>query len=328
LETKIIELKFEREHLEINCNKLQKQISSNISSNNNNNNKMNISSRNDPELQNLLDSMRFIINKLKKENQNLKNDKLNKSNKNKNESIRITNLLKENRNLKKRNSEMSEMDKYQNNDHLTKEIRQKNLEIERITNLNKRLNKENINLKEINKKYTKNDSFKNEEINHLKKIVENERNNLKQQINEMDMIWKRKMSLTNDDLLRYKKIKKDLETEISHKNEINEKMSTEIKALIELIDHTKKITNQQNETDKLSTIKLNEQINSLQKENNELRSELSAFDVSFFNEIEDLKYRESQAQQRIIELQFQLNGNHNDNDLNVLQMTDNINNNI
>merc|ERR1712130_317684 len=32
LETKIIELKFEREHLEINCNKLQKQISSNISS--------------------------------------------------------------------------------------------------------------------------------------------------------------------------------------------------------------------------------------------------------------------------------------------------------
>merc|ERR1711902_113878 len=104
-------------------------------------------------------------------------------NKNKNESIRITNLLKENRNLKKRNSEMSEMDKYQNNDHLTKEIRQKNLEIERITNLNKRLNKENINLKEINKKYTKNDSFKNEEINHLKKIVENERNNLKQQIN-------------------------------------------------------------------------------------------------------------------------------------------------
>merc|ERR1712130_498549 len=149
------------------------------------------------------------------------------------------------------------------------------------------------------------------------KIIENERNNLKQQINETEMIWKRKMSVTNDDLSRYKKIKKDLESELIHKNEINEKMSTEIKALIELIDHTKNVTNQQNENDKIAQKKLNQQIDSLQKENSELRSELSAFDVSFFNEIEDLKYRESQAQQTVIELRAQLdNIVQNEHDIN------------
>ena len=47
------------------------------------------------------------------------------------------------------------------------------------------------------------------------------------------------------------------------------------------------------------------------RENEELRSELSAFDVSFFNEIEDLKYRESKAQQTIIELKAQLNDINN-----------------
>ena len=65
LETKITQLKFEREDLEIKCNKLQKKL------NDNKNEKLNISSRNDPQLQNLLDSMKFIINKLKKENQTL-----------------------------------------------------------------------------------------------------------------------------------------------------------------------------------------------------------------------------------------------------------------
>merc|ERR1712129_306067 len=61
LETTICELKFERESMEICHSKLQKQIDSKSES------KMQICSRNDPELQNLLDSMRFIINKLKKE---------------------------------------------------------------------------------------------------------------------------------------------------------------------------------------------------------------------------------------------------------------------
>merc|ERR1712129_167393 len=66
LETTICELKFERESMEICHSKLQKQIDSKSES------KMQICSRNDPELQNLLDSMRFIINKLKKENVLLK----------------------------------------------------------------------------------------------------------------------------------------------------------------------------------------------------------------------------------------------------------------
>merc|ERR1712129_199055 len=53
LETTICELKFERESMEICHSKLQKQIDSKSE------NKMQICSRNDPELQNLLDSMRF-----------------------------------------------------------------------------------------------------------------------------------------------------------------------------------------------------------------------------------------------------------------------------
>merc|ERR1719297_482346 len=121
-------------------------------------------------------------------------------------------------------------------------------------------------------------------------------------MNEMENVWKRKLCVSNDDLQRYKQIKKDLESELAHKNEMNEKMSTEIKALIELIDHTKNIQKQQDQNEQSKT----EQMNALQRENEELRSELSAFDVSFFNEIEDLKYREAKAQQTVIELKAQL----------------------
>lgn len=306
LEIKVNELEFEREDLEIKCKKLQKQIGE-CSPSENGNGKMVISSRNDPELQNLLDSMRFIINKLKKENQALKmKEKGGKSGGNKTESVRITNLLKENRTLKRKVAELSEVGQHHGDEYLSSEIDQKRLEIERISNLNRRLNKENLSLKEMNEKFKRNDSFKNQEIAHLRKMVENERESAKQQVEESNMIWKRKMSLNTDDLSRYKKIKKQLETELAHKNEINDKMSTEIKALIELIDHTKKINTEQMENDKSVAEKLNSEIASLKKENGELRSELSAFDVDFFNEIEDLKYREAQAKQTIAELQSQL----------------------
>merc|ERR1711933_673493 len=118
-----------RESMEITLQKLQKQIASQSADKSNEN--MVISSRNDPKLQNLLDSMRFIINKLKKENQSLKNP----SNKVKGQhSLRINNLLKENRQLKKKLDEMNESGRYEDNGYLTRQIDQKQLEIERITN--------------------------------------------------------------------------------------------------------------------------------------------------------------------------------------------------
>jgi len=306
LEIKVNELEFEREDLEIKCKKLQKEIDQHVpTANVNGSGKMVISSRNDPELQNLLDSMRFIINKLKKENQSLKSHTKGGGN-NKAESARITNLLKENRSLKRKVAELSELGQHHGDEYLSSEIDQKRLEIERISTLNRRLNKDNLSLKEMNDKLKRGDSFKNDEIAHLRKMVESERDSARQQVQETNMIWKRKMTLNSDDLSRYKKIKKQLEAELKHKNEINEKMSTEIKALIELIDHTKKMNTEQLENDKTVVDKNNAEIESLKKENEELRSELSAFDVDFFNEIEDLKYREAQAQQTIADLQSQL----------------------
>eukprot|EP01083_Nonionella_stella_P096366 270873_1 len=288
LQSKITELQFDREDMEIKYNKVQKELRAVDA-------KKVIASRNDPELQNLLDSMRFIINKLKKENQGLK-DKQNQQKQT--QSLRITNLLKENRVLKKKVNEGREK---------KHEMEEKQFEIERISNLNKRLKKENHKLKETNTKYIKSDSVKKEQqINHLRAVIENERNSLKERVNETEMIWKRKIAVSNDDLVRLKKMKKDLQSELQHKNEMNHKMSQEIKALIELIDHTKNVSKKHNQNQN----QYKKQIDELKKENVELRSELSAFDVTFFNEIEDLKYREAQAQQMINDLQSQLAQNN------------------
>merc|ERR1712228_663295 len=114
----------------------------------------NICSRNDPQLQNLLDSMRFIIAKLKKENQSLKTNKNgNSAQSSKGHSLRINNLLKENRALKKRQNEIDASDKYKDNDYLIAQINAKQLEIHRITNLNRRLKKDNVKIKEENRGY-------------------------------------------------------------------------------------------------------------------------------------------------------------------------------
>jgi len=301
LESKITELQFERESADIKYQKLlqqhQQQNGGVVDAS-----KLVISSRNDPQLQNLLDSMRFIINKLKKENSKLRENKHGKAGEHKpssvqdSKSVRITNLLKENRSLKTQLNELKQLTEKGIEDN------GKDLEIERITNLNRKLNRDNLHLQELNGKHKKRESFKEEEINHLRQQMETERAASKQQLNEMEMIWKRKLALINDDLLRFKKLKKELEQEVAHKNGLNEKMSTEIKALIELVDHSKQKIECQQEIDAEKIKKLQ----SLERENEELKSELSAFDVNFFNEIEDLKYRESEAQQTIIQLQNQL----------------------
>jgi len=301
LEIKVNELEFEREALDLKHRKMQKEVARRSPPPDDAPGTV-IASRSDPELQNLLDSMRFIITKLKKENQSLRSG----SKPGGSESVRIGNLLKENRNLKRRVTELSEVGQHRGDSHLSTEIDQKRVEIERISKLNRRLSKEVANLKESNEALKRKDSFKNDEVAHLRKMVESERESAKRQTEETNMVWKRKMSLSNDDLSRYKKIKKQLETELEHKKEINEKMSTEIKALIELIDHSKKVNSEQTENDKLVADKLNAELASLKQENEALRSELSAFDVDFFNEIEDLKYREAQAQRTIVELQSQL----------------------
>ena len=98
----------------------------------------------------------------------------------------------------------------------------------------------------------KSDAIKKEEISRLNKVMADERESLSHRIKETEMIWRRKMQITNDDLLRYKKVKKNLEGELKHKNEMNQKM------LIQLIDHTKKVNDEMkvtnmntNETQKL-----------------------------------------------------------------------------
>lgn len=339
LECTIAELKFDREHVQLLFEKSEKKLknmslkmqyesqsmsTAELLNMNSSEIEINIKSRNDPQLQNLLDSMKFLMNKLKKENESLLRNRNKISPRKMKEKvgpslIRIQNLLKENRNLKKKMTElnMNAMEVKENSAN-SNVIQSQKLEIHRMSNLNRRLNKE---LKKSNENSDRM-KMKNEKLNvqmrGLNLQISDMSSDAKAKVRSTEAVWMRKCAILKEDVQRFESNSCNLKLQLKHKQEINHKMSEEMKALLELIEHQQKMKKKELELQSKSKSKQNQMqsiqniqflektIEELKEENNALRSELSAFDISFFNEIEDLKYREYEGSKTITELRLQL----------------------
>ena len=203
---------------------------------------------------------------------------------------------------------------------LSTDVNTKSVEISRISNLNKRLKKECDSLRKSNTQYENEIQVLKNRLSTLDNDLQMAKSNSNLELKQRETQYKRQVIKLNDSIEKLQNEKKNIEEQLNVKAQINAKMSDELKALLELLNHTSKV-NELNKTNKLEAQQFKQQLTAtkeelettktqmkeVQKENTALHDELSAFDISFFNEIEDLKYREEQSRKMVQKLQKELN---------------------
>lgn len=243
---------------------------------------------------------------------------------------------KEHMSLKKENKSMKKkLKKFEDQPIKAEEMEQKE---EKILELQDEVSR----LQGVNKQIRKNLS-RELEINKQRKIklneLEKDKRLLEDQVEEKDEEWEEKLKEMKTDLIREKKVlqldmktikrKKDMTArEIRQLRTNNEKLTTELKRFLALTENHKEQLlaseelrlKQKEKIDELAenvkkmqqtnnTLKASESViafENLKEENLALRAELSAFDSQFFDEIEDLKYREKVERELNKKLQDEL----------------------
>jgi len=243
------------------------------------------------ELERVAEALKRETYRLKRENETLK--KIGPSNK------KYMSVLNENKELR------LEVKKLGTNNQRLQDAKDKAAYLE---NANKQIQKNLTKEIEVNLDLKKKINNLRNQISSLKrKIAEGKDENMK--IHER-LVQKMQSSQLGEKTTRVQLFEE--RKGIEAKNQLIKKLKEEIKVLMELSENqksaarantelteekTKKIKELQEELDKLK-----KDTNIISAENEALRKELGAFDISFFDEIEDLKFREKAASELIVEL--------------------------
>eukprot|EP01083_Nonionella_stella_P055962 147568_1 len=270
------------------------------------------------ELMRLVDSMRGIIDKLRQENNSLK--------KNTQSNVKYMALLKESKKLKKENAANVALQKEFEANGV--ELKKAHASLDRLEKLSEQYRraavKEGEKCAKLRRKLaeiSKGNEEWEREIRDLRADLEESRNatdhaeqQLSQERTSTQSKGVRAVGTFKKNIAALEEQIRLQEAELVHREKVNEKLQSDIESLTQFLeearvrppseegsrapsDHESKLD--EKEFELRAQIKVLEEqqreLENLREENQALKNELGAFDMHFFDEIEDLKFREKRA---------------------------------
>jgi chromosome segregation ATPase len=239
------------------------------------------------DLSSILNTFKKLIEKLKAENDMLK--------KNSHTNLDYMALIKENKSVKKKLEHVLLECSEKEND-LQKRFHQVSIENDRIANILTQQRKENKKETELNSKLKK----KNEELHSINSRLTQQVIELEKEIDKLNQLLIN--NTANSERANVEKVNleyltqiKQQEIELSEQKGLISKLQVQSNNLTALIEQLQSQSAAQSHTQSAESSSLLVERERLLAENAAYKQELSAFDVEFFEEIEDLKYRYQQA---------------------------------